>query len=336
MVSTLNWGAIFPGIAPVRYHAPRFGQNTLSDREQAGSPGSHSQHKTGAGLNPGSDRFQKQGGAQDVQDVRVDQTQAKVTFQERLQQVLSYLQERSVEPPKEDGFVYKAKKLETAKHLAQWMQTTLNRDGAQVAVVARQGHLQQRKYDPTGMVHSGIALFHPREKRWKIYNLIDRPQGKHAVCEITWVEPEDFFIQQGGTEKNALLMIPDPLTQARMQTALLNGTYRKFYFARDYNLVSPPSGRTSLNCNKWVLLNVLAAQKNNYHLESLLKDIQAHFRPGEIDVHPIARLFAAQQPRVRAHEVPWWAPIHTVTVNSLLHSGLFETVKFHSPDETAK
>ena len=327
MISALCWGAIFSRVPAIQCRSPRFGQHDSSDGED--SDATITQEKVTRSLK--RDQFLKRYDRQQAVSTNLVRTD-RDSFQERLQQVLSYLQERAVEPPKESGFVYKVKKQEAAQYLAAWMQETLNREKAKVVVVARQGHLEQRKYDPTGMVHSGIALYHPREKRWKIYNLIDKPEGNRAVCEVTWVEPEDFFFQQGGTEKNALLLLPDRATQVRMQKALLNGDYRKFYFTRDYNLVSPPGGKTSLNCNKWVLLNVMAAKKNNYDLESLLRDIQESFRPGEIGVNPIARLFAAQQPRVIASEVPWWAPIHTVTVNSLLHSGLFETVKF-SPVE---
>src|SRR5690606_37827625 len=113
---------------------------------------------------------------------------------------------------------------------------------------------------PTGMYHSGIALFHPRDKQWKVYNVTDEKVGGQWRCEVQWTEPESFFYQQGGYQPKSLMLIPDKATRERMAQALLNGDYKKLLFTNDYHLVSDPGSEQSLNCNKWVLMNVLAAQ----------------------------------------------------------------------------
>lgn len=250
--------------------------------------------------------------------------QPKPTFQEIIHQTLERLHESFALPPQEQVRKIRPRKVEVAGKLADWMRDTLTQEGIQVAVVARQGGLQHKKYDQTGMFHTGIALFHPREKKWKIYNLVDEQRAGRWQGEVQWTEPEDFFYQQGGYHRKSLMLIPDQGTQIQMRKALLNGEYQKLFFTSDYNLVSEPAGRTSLNCNKWVLLNVLAAKRENYNPLKLLDEIKKHYQPDRIDVPPLIRPIARYQPHVKPSEIPLWGPIHTVTVNSMLESGLFE------------
>ena len=222
------------------------------------------------------------------------------------------------------------RKVDVAQQLTDWMQKTLAQESAIVAVVARQGGLQHKKYDKTGMLHTGLVMWHPDENRWKIYNLIDSPAGRGTRCEVQWTEPPDFFVQQGGYQKEALLLFPERAIQARLREGLLNGEYRRLGFTTDYNIISPPHAETSLNCNKWILLNVLAAQMQTYEPKILLAEIQREYQPGQIDVSPLVRLFAKYQTKIKAKEVPWLAPIQTVTVQSLCESGLFEKALFCS------
>ncbi len=250
-----------------------------------------------------------------------------------LAQLKALLPATSFSPPQEAVKHTNPRKVDVAQQLARWMEDTLAQEGAILAVVARQGGLQHKKYDRTGMLHTGLVIWHPQEKRWKIYNLIDRPQGRGTRCDVQWTEPVDFFIQQGGRQKEALLMIPDRILQARMRAALLNGDAARLSFTSDYNIISPPHSETSLNCNKWVLLNLLAAQMQTYEPKHLLDVIKREYKPGQIQVHPLARLFAKHQSRVKASEVPWLAPIETVTVQSLCDSGLFEKALFCSASQ---
>jgi hypothetical protein len=266
----------------------------------------------------------------------LSQEQAEHSFKEAVKRTLLLLNGRLMEPPKERVDDIKPLKLPVAKQLSDWMATTLTDMGATVAVVARQGGKQHKRYDKTGMLHAGIAMFHPLEKNWKIYNLIDQPHGRWPQCEVQWIDPLNFFCKQGGYGKDALLLTLDQNTQERMRDALLDGSYKDLGFTTRYNLVSAPDSATSLNCNKWVLLNILAAQKENYQPDTLLAEIKKNYRPGEIHVNPFIRLFAAQQPKVLANEVPWWGPIHTVTVESLYHSGLFEKKVFCDPASAEK
>lgn len=252
----------------------------------------------------------------------------------------------AVEPPQERIEKNRPRKLAVARQLSEWMSDTLFRMGANFAVVARQGGLAHKEYDRTGMLHTGIARFHPKEKQWKIYNLIDQvktigPFGLMSAgkpkCQIQWTEPTDFFYQQGGYQKNALLLIPDKATQANMEQAFSSGLYKKLALTSDYNMVSLPDTHTSLNCNKWCLLNILAARKEEYNPWALLADIRDNYRAGGLNVGFWQRLFAGWDPRVRGEEVPWRGPIYTVTVESLHDSGLFEQKIFCTvqPEETS-
>ncbi|WP_373531946.1 DUF2145 domain-containing protein [Vampirovibrio sp.] len=232
-------------------------------------------------------------------------------------------------------------KFEVADALADWMAVTLSQANVQFAVVARQGGLGLKKHDATGMLHTGIACFHPEQNQWKIYNLVERqldkkldPSGKKRplqwlrpyppTCEIRWTDPVDFFYQQGGYKKEALLLIPPPGAQAGLKALFESGWYKNLAFTPNYNLVSAPHSKTSLNCNKWTLLMMLAAAKAEADPERLLADIGRNYKPGGLNVSFWQRLFAASDPRVRANEVPWQGPIETVTVESLLKSDLFE------------
>jgi len=263
----------------------------------------------------------------------VPKEQSQRAFQRIIQNTLTRLRESFAEPPEEMVLGVKSRKWEVAGQLSDWMQNTLQQQGVQLAVVARQGSLEHKKHDKTGMLHAGLAMYHPREQRWKIYNLIDTPFGGSSRCDVQWTEPAAFFARQGGYRKDALLLIPDAESRRRMHQSLLNGDYRKLVFTPDYNLVSPPHSDGSLNCNKWVLLNVLAAKHDTTDTAKLLSHIRDNYQPGQINVHPLKRLFAAQEPKVKASEVPWLAPIHTVTVESLLNSGLFEKAQFCEPRE---
>jgi hypothetical protein len=282
-----------------------------------------------SGLDSILDEFSRKTSIQDAS--RVDsgiglpeRPATKLAFQDVIQNILDRLHDGYYAPPQEIIRKDRPRKVEVAQKLTGWMTQTLAEQDVRLAVVTRQGGLQHKKHDKTGMFHSGIALFHPREKKWKIYNLVDEQQAGRWRCEVQWTEPEDFFYQQGGYQAKSLLLIPDKKTQERMTQALLRGDYKKLLFTDDYHLVSSPESTQSLNCNKWVLLNVLAAQKQQYNPRALLADIQADYKPDLIDVHPVVRPFARYQPHIKGDEIPLWGPIYTVTVNSLVESGLFE------------
>ncbi len=241
---------------------------------------------------------------------------------------LTLLTSRLYQPPQEQVRLERPRKVMVATELAQWMEQVLAQEKIQLAVVARQGGRQHRQHDVTGMLHSGIVWRDPLDERWKIYNLVDyRTKGK-PQCQILWTDPVDFFYQQGGYDPDALLLIPDDAIQKRMAALLQNGGFQRMAFTRQYNLLSPPHGPDSLNCNKWVLLNVLAAHHKTEDPAFLLQQIRQNYRTEPLALDPLTRLFAGWHPQVRGKELPWWNAPTTVTVESLAKSGLFERKLF--------
>lgn len=225
--------------------------------------------------------------------------------------------------PVEDVQKIDQQKLEVAKELSIWLNKTLQQKKALVAVIAREGGEETKKHDATGMGHAGLAVYDPRAQSWIIYNLLNNVQGKEPKGSIWRSGPVDFFYGQKGYTKNALLMIPDEITQERMYSAILDGRYKRLFFTDHYNLLSAPASDSSLNCNKWLLMNIAAARMDSYEPFAVLAQIEEGFAPGEIRLNVIERQFAKGKPTVRGSEVPAFGPIHTVTVESLYRSDLF-------------
>ncbi len=157
-----------------------------------------------------------------------------------------------------------------------------------------------------------------------------RPK-KTPQSQIWRSEPLEFFYSQPVEKKDALLLIPPKDLQIRLRDGILGGHYKKLYFTPNYNLVSHPHSNTSLNCNKWVLMNIMAAKQADYSYTNILKAIEQFFKPGRIRMHPVLRPIAKIHPTIMPHEVPAVGPIHTVTVESLYRSDLFEEKEFHVP-----
>lgn len=221
-------------------------------------------------------------------------------------------------------------KLEVAKKLTAWLQSVLKEKQALVAVVARKGGEDVKKHDLTGMAHSGLAVYDPRAKTWLVYNLLYEQKGAEALNSLWKTAPLDFFYGQTGYEPDALLLIPEPEVQQRMYEAILNGNYKQLQFTQRYNLLSRYDSLDSLNCNKWLLLNIAAARSDNYNPAEVLKVIHQGFEPGLIRLNAIEKLVVKRKPNVRPEELRWHAPLETVTVESLYRSSLFQDRVFFS------
>src|SRR5688500_8324218 len=161
----------------------------------------------------------------------------------------------AADPPLEQRTPVDAQKLQIAKDLTDWLNYTLQEKKVLVAVVGRQGSSQTKKQDKTGMGHAGLAVYDPRAQSWIIYNLLNTTTGSQPKGEIWRTAPLDFFYAQKGYEKDALILIPDTLTQQRMYEAILNGNYQRLFYTDTYNLLSIYDSPQSLNCNKWLLMN---------------------------------------------------------------------------------
>lgn len=234
------------------------------------------------------------------------------------------------EPTQEEQNKIDAQKLQIAKDLTDWLNHTLQEKQALVAIVGRNGSTQTKQQDQTGMGHAGLAVYDPRAQSWLVYNLLNDTRDKAPQGSVWRTAPLDFFYGQKGYEKDALILIPDKTTQQRIYESILNGIYKKLYLTRRYNLLSPPDTAYSLNCNKWLLLNVVAARIDNYDPQTVLNTIHKGFEPATIHLNPIERQFAKGKPTILANEVPTFGPIKTVTVESLYRSDLFTDKLFYS------
>ena len=227
-------------------------------------------------------------------------------------------------------------KLENAKELTIWLNKTLQEKKALVAIVARMGGPDVVKHDKTGMAHSGLAIYDPRAQTWILYNLVNKnSQARPSLSTLYRTAPLDFFYGQTGYKKNALILIPDQSTQKRIYEAILTGQYKKLFFTDKYNLLSVFNSDQSLNCNKWLLLNIVAARIDNYDINAVLDAITQGFEPGLIRLSGIEKMFAKKKPNIRPNEMPSGsAPIKTVTIQSLYDSNLFTDKLFYTDSQT--
>jgi hypothetical protein len=233
-------------------------------------------------------------------------------------------------PVAEANIAIDAKKLQLAKDLTDWLNYTLQEKKTLVAVVGRQGSPQTKKQDKTGMGHAGLAVYDPRAKSWIIYNLLNTTTGSQPKGEIWRTAPLDFFYAQKGYEKDALLLIPDTVTQQRMYEAILNGNYQRLFYTDDYNLLSIYDSPHSLNCNKWLLMNIAAARIDEYDPVKVLNAIHLGFKPAKVNLNFIERQMAQKKPNIRWDELPANGPYETVTVESFYRSDLFTEKLFYS------
>jgi hypothetical protein len=230
---------------------------------------------------------------------------------------------RELGPKPDDG------KLTRAKDLGRWLEEVLRHKKVEVAVVSRQGSEYAKLFDPTGMTHSGIAVRDPNGETYTIYNLINHVHGNPsqgiAPQAAVWKStPLDFFWEKERGTRDALVMFPFEELQQKMLQGIKSGEYKKLYFTSDYNIVSKPHTSDSLNCNKWVLMNLTAAKMNNYDPVAVLNAIKTNFKPGVVDVPPVVRPVINRKSRfIPPHGVPRRGPIQTVSVKSLYDSDWF-------------
>jgi len=240
------------------------------------------------------------------------------------------ISQENTEPPKQTTEQLDEKKLQVAKDLTDWLQVTLQKNEALVAVVARKGGEDVKKHDITGMAHSGLAIYDPRAKTWIIYNLLNT----NNVSKLWRTAPLDFFYGQTGYVKDALILLPDKLIQQRMYEAILDEKYKNLLFTEKYNLLSPYAGKNSLNCNKWLLMNIVAARIDNYDPIAVLDTVQNGFTPVPIHLSTLEKIFVKKKNNVIKSELPSNGVIRTVSIESLYRSNeFFDKKVFYSKEQ---
>lgn len=221
------------------------------------------------------------------------------------------------------------KKLVVATELTQWLNTTLQNKRALVAVVARNARPLTAKYDATGMGHVGLVVYDPRVKSWLFYHLLNDVIGKKPTASLYVSAPLDFFYDQRGYKKEALIMLPDVKVQQRIYNAILDQEYKRLYFTKKYSLTSGYDTAKSINCTKWILMNLVAAEIDNYDPNVVLKAVHdvppAHLKPNLLVRH----WFSLRKPEV-SHEFYPDKSWQTVTAESLYRSNLFTEKIFFS------
>jgi hypothetical protein len=223
-------------------------------------------------------------------------------------------------------------KLAVAKRLTDWMQNTLAEKKAIVAVVSRKGGKDLKGRDRTGMAHSGLAVYDPRVQTWVLYQILGRTSTGQPMAELWRMAPVDFFYGQTGYEENALVLIPDELTQHRVYESILDGRAFKLAFTKKYNLLSRHDSFDSLNCNKWLLLTIAAGRSDEWSYPKVLAIVGNGFEPGKVRMNLIEKVVAKQKSNVRSEEVPTFGTVSTVTPESLYESGLFRDCLFATQD----
>jgi hypothetical protein len=216
------------------------------------------------------------------------------------------------------------RKLEVAKHLTDRLQDTLKEHHILVAVVSRRGGKDIQKHDITGMAHSGLAVYDPRAQTWLLYNLVNDSTSGQAVASLWRTAPLDFFYGQTGFEEHALVLVPETEIQQRIYQSVLTGKFKKLLFTRNYDLLSRYDSPNSLNCNKWILMNIAAARIDDYDPTHVLQTIHNGFEPSKLRFNALERMALKQKKNVRQHELPPAGPVETVTPQSFYESTLFE------------
>lgn len=233
------------------------------------------------------------------------------------------------DPPVQEVEKNDVRKLEMANKLTNWTLGQLKENKADIAIIARGGSHISKTQDKTWMEHSGILMYNRKSREWEVYNLLNDFCDQAPRCDIWRNKPLDFFYSQPNYDEDAMILLPDAKTRHKLRKAFVSGAYKKLQFTKDYNLITRFDGKKSLNCNKWVLMNVVAAKTGKYNPDEVLAEIGKTFKPGEVKVCSILRPFAKQHPTILQTEAPLSGPLNTVTAESLYQSNLFEKKLFY-------
>jgi hypothetical protein len=240
------------------------------------------------------------------------------------------------EPPFETVIINNPRKLEIAQKLSDWTLRQMKEAKADIAVIARGGSHISKTQDRTWMEHSGILIYNRKRGEWEIYNLLNDFCDQAPRCDIWRNKPLNFFYTQPNHDENAMLLIPDKALRKKLRRGIESGAYKKLQFTKDYNVITRFDGDKSLNCNKWVLMNLVAAQSDDYEPQTVLAEIGKTFKPGRVLVCPIIRPLAKQHPTVLQSEAPLTGPLNTVTAESLYRSDFFEKKLFYDESTASR
>lgn len=217
-----------------------------------------------------------------------------------------------------------ARKVAVSEKLSLWVRKTLKEKNADVAVLARRGSKFTRHFDSSGFAHTSFAVRVPEQNDWVTFNLFSDPATKRRQDYIRLATLEDFYYGQTGYEEDTLILLPSPPLQGKILQGFLSGKYQQLFFTDRYNLLSNPYTSQSLNCTKWLVMNIYAAKIGAYDHQEVLLAMKKDFREQEIRPPLVYRLAVRFMSNIRTDEFPDDGIIRTISVASLLGSDLFE------------
>jgi hypothetical protein len=218
-----------------------------------------------------------------------------------------------------------SKKLALAETLSDWAVETLERENARVGVLARQGSVFTRLFDPTGMTHSGFVFQEPATGEWITYSLYSDPATNRKTALLWRQNIKDFFYGQINDRKEALLLLPPRDLQERLLLRLRANPFQSLLpVNHHYNLVAPLESLLSFNCTKWVVLNLFAARENSEDVPALIGRMRQEYAVKPLRPSILVRLVLKRKPDVNWDELNPPGTVQTVTVDSLYKTSLFE------------
>lgn len=137
----------------------------------------------------------------------------------------------------------------------------------------------------------------------------------------------DFYAEQPNRLKESEILIPTPEWQTALKHHLNSADWPTLLpEGHRYNLVAPMESPVSLNCTKWLALQMLTARSGETTLAPLVSQLQTALHAPRIKAGPLLTWYLTRKPDVTWGELTPPGVIHTVSSESLKDSGWFAPV----------
>ena len=216
-------------------------------------------------------------------------------------------------------------KSKRALELSQWVTKTLEAEHAQVAIISRKGSPLTVLFDKTGMTHSGYVFRSPKNGQWITYSLYSNPEAGYKKSRLWQQSLQNFYYGQRSHKSDALLMIPSAALQEKLYARLTAVPFDSILPQDEhYSLVAPLESQLSFNCTKWTVLFLFATKENSNKPSQLIHKMTEEYQVPGNKASLLLRYVLKKKPDVNWQELSPPNYIHTVTVDSLYKSSLFE------------
>jgi len=222
------------------------------------------------------------------------------------------------------------RKKQQAQKLSAWVIKNLEEKQIKVAVITREGSPLAVLFDRTGMTHSGYVFKNPETGEWITYSLYSDPDNNFKTSKVWQQSVFSFYYGQSGKRTDSLMLVPSMAMQEKLLARLTAQPFKLLLPSDEhYSLVAPLENPISFNCTKWVLLQFFAARQNSDDTAQLIHQMATEYKEPVVKPLFIVKSVLKRKPDVDWAELSPPNHIHTVTVSSLLHSGLFEKNWFY-------